>query len=1696
MRQQVPHHRALLLAAAAAATSSAVLPTAEAACECIVGSHSARVPSCTHADLTPSNGSASLCTLSNNGTFSDSIVLDNRCYCQILDLSAVRYLDGDFEAFSVYLEAIKFTSLEHIGGTAAIVRADYVTTIEAPSLRQTRGGIQIERNEDLSSVRLPALELVGTHPEISVEISATDKRGGALVVAANPLLRVLDLRRLAGVAGSVSIDSNHDQITTTLQCAVHGTKMVPAGRTLFINPTPTSCYYFSSAVGTTTSSEGQYLGCHECAEQPLDTCGGAGKCVACGNSTAVLPSFYRFAGLETPPRQPYWLNWNVSSLQSGFAAPVPTLQPGFVGFHDPSSGGRHVYPQAGVALSRSYPMPTVIRSMPSPPPACICPANQTICNVQTDLLDAEGRAGTRQCLPNSRGALRADVYIYANAVVQHVDFGRVNETASITIVACDRLSTINATFLQVVKGILQLSDLGILGQLQLPALQEVGDLVSIEALSSVATISLPALQHVQGFFVDEVPTLTTLSCPQLESLKTMGLQIQGASFLKRTDFSSLSTLSKQGQFSISDVNASHETTFPCSVQDKTWASQVTGTTMFVLPTAVVCYSDGSALSLDTCGECDKCVDCSSGLLVADGYVPFVGDNSDREEILIVKCTSKTGCYGSTSTLKKGDISCQAKFEGHFCQSCEPGYFLKEIGGGKYDCAQCEAHSVALSLGIAGTVAVLVAALLCILWKKQKLLSSTEVLAFQAVLRATIQPFRIMITYSQISSQLSTVLSVSFPTMFTEIMDHFGEILRVLNIFVSPGCVGMSGFWATWLKEVVIQPLAMQMLVFVYYMYERRSAGSKTAHDHAIGNSFFVLFFCYPAVCNTAFSAFICDDVDGSTSVLVADDRVLCEDDGHEVLQVASLIVIAIVGFGVPFIALVVLWKVNRERRSRQVDHLLLSKLGEELCIGNLSAKNFVADLKLGSKYGFLTDAYKSQYYMWESVDMFRKLSLVGVVLLFERGTPGQSIVALVIVMVFILSQVSFAPYRMQLDNLLRVSTELHILISILIAILVKTDLLIDPDREQRDEYGYILLATLAGLVAVPFVAVLWAKLSAVHKVMQKSLDETGAGANICGKLLNKLESLTGIDLDGDGDVGIIQSKQSGESSTAAATGLAAVRMAFRRFELGLHSGEDKQLLLDYVEELPTESEHVRAGRKIWKGKTLVAHLNGEEMANILADMEQKLPKQFSLCYHFTTLTNARRALLQSSGLRASSAGQLGGGVSVSVSSHVEMGWQQYQEGQFKENVGHALWGDKYREVMTGGPYAEKLETLLVFRLPTVKDQSRFLPGRDSVYIIPDTQLTPADEDGFRYYSSTNLEHLFVLKPPSPDRDSLVRLAQQSMGDAAVQAVITLDPDDEAAMSVEVCPDNIDDEVDDETLFVRKTLVWVPRPCTSAGVNYLALLREREQHHAAKAMWVESVSRFTRDEMRAAMYSIDQKLSRGETLVYCFLTEEAAEVVAKAGGGLSTAADGALIVCRQSPVDLGWEKNAKGAFKRLAAEAQFPGERWQEHRDDIKVMAVMGVPTASLDRAHNHEHQGRPHTVRLPNELLSRCAVDGTSDFVYSNAHIQKLYKLDPANASTLAPSDAASKAAPTHPVAKHADSTQSDTPRSATPRATTPSRARVRVVASSSTLRPQHGGQEANTSPPRIDTRSDTPPPVRPLTPPGVSPTRVANARP
>ena len=77
----------------------------------------------------------------------------------------------------------------------------------------------------------------------------------------------------------------------------------------------------------------------------------------------------------------------------------------------------------------------------------------------------------------------------------------------------------------------------------------------------------------------------------------------------------------------------------------------------------------------------------------------------------------------------------------------------------------------------------------------------------------------------------------------------------------------------------------------------------------------------------------------------------------------------------------------------------------------------------------------------------------------------------------------------------------------------------------------------------------------------------------------------------------------------------------------------------------------------------------------------QVEKGEELAVHFTDLPSAR-LVLHTLGFRASIAGQLGGGVSVSLQSLVDFGWGSCKA-DFAMAIGKALWGSKWFEVMPG-----------------------------------------------------------------------------------------------------------------------------------------------------------------------------------------------------------------------------------------------------------------------------------------------------------------------------------------------------------------------------------------------------------------------------
>lgn len=165
---------------------------------------------------------------------------------------------------------------------------------------------------------------------------------------------------------------------------------------------------------------------------------------------------------------------------------------------------------------------------------------------------------------------------------------------------------------------------------------------------------------------------------------------------------------------------------------------------------------------------------------------------------------------------------------------------------------------------------------------------------------------------------------------------------------------------------------------------------------------------YPSICRYCFDALIKHAIGPDVHVLVADDQVLYEDDNHQLYIFASYAVIIAFCFGVPIGAAVHLGK--RYYQVPRVDPTLKVRISEAFGISFDEAEAMVNNLAMGVLYGVLTDASKPKYYFTESLDMLRKVLLLGfVAIAFDRGSVAQAVVSLVVSVLFLCLHISFWP---------------------------------------------------------------------------------------------------------------------------------------------------------------------------------------------------------------------------------------------------------------------------------------------------------------------------------------------------------------------------------------------------------------------------------------------------------------------------------------------------------------------------------------------------------------------------------------------------------------------------------------------------------------------------------------------------------------
>eukprot|EP01047_Picozoa_sp_COSAG01_P025164 COSAG01_NODE_1577_length_9847_cov_11.543394_9_plen_1234_part_00 len=462
--------------------------------------------------------------------------------------------------------------------------------------------------------------------------------------------------------------------------------------------------------------------------------------------------------------------------------------------------------------------------------------------------------------------------------------------------------------------------------------------------------------------------------------------------------------------------------------------------------------------------------------------------------------------------------CRTGYSGMLCRSCASNFHMSHAGS----CEPCAASNSATDIVWMFTIVIITIIAVCAyarrsqktdsevdvdtltehnpvspvdrqqmeLWKEEGFMTSVSMplrQRIQMAVRCAFQPLRIVITYLQVTTQLGPILHVRYPKLFSQMMSMTGKLLDVFGV-LSLECQGLAKFQHKWLLRIIGAPSVFALLPLVHAVYLIRSRTARdTVQKEFKSDLFFMVFFLYPSMCNEAFNTFnrikldnAEDDNMHGRSVLAVDDRIFYGD--INLWRVLSACVIVVVGFGVPLFFGALLFRRAWQHDSHAADSKFMMRMAEELDLDIDVVVYLLRDLKLGPDFAFLMDAWKPQFVYWESLDLLRKLTLVGLVVLVGQGSVLQICSAAAFSNVFLILQVHLRPYKNDMDNNYRLLTEAHLFLVLVAAFALHSDET-DKSMQHSSTLDWILALTFVLCVPAGFMVTVVTKLRHTSVVM-------------------------------------------------------------------------------------------------------------------------------------------------------------------------------------------------------------------------------------------------------------------------------------------------------------------------------------------------------------------------------------------------------------------------------------------------------------------------------------------------------------------------------------------------------------------------------------------------------------------------------------
>ena len=462
----------------------------------------------------------------------------------------------------------------------------------------------------------------------------------------------------------------------------------------------------------------------------------------------------------------------------------------------------------------------------------------------------------------------------------------------------------------------------------------------------------------------------------------------------------------------------------------------------------------------------------------------------QQRLAMRKCETRTEpvCLGGSDDLEVG-TTCRKGHTGPLCSVCAEGFQLG-AGGLCRDCSVASEITDTMVTFFLITTSAMVMFSLLIVHKRHAIVVKWRAAWDRAKRRVgcpsrdhkkhgkpknrkhnltkdVMMKVKILLGLFQVSSTFVGNFEIAWPPVFSNFVIGFS----IFNVDLpNMGCLADINFVDKFLSSV-LAPICIGapfLVTFIIFTVVFAASGRPRIHEdgaldavlHVRNMSLkaiiYLLFLVYPSTSSTILKMFDCTKLGNGKSYLSSDMSIECADVTAHTQMLGSqytyiwyrdfaAFMIVVYPIGVPVFFFMLLWLKRKH-----------------LYQGNTHN----ADPELGEELGFLYEGYARDYWWWESVELFRKLLLTGIITFISPGTPMQMFIAIMMAQTFILAYARQQPYYQMEDSDLQLVCQVQIWFTATSGLVIKlstgTDTMHGEGDFESGLFDYVMLVATLG----------------------------------------------------------------------------------------------------------------------------------------------------------------------------------------------------------------------------------------------------------------------------------------------------------------------------------------------------------------------------------------------------------------------------------------------------------------------------------------------------------------------------------------------------------------------------------------------------------------------------------------------------------